>query len=260
MSATDAEHRKLCHALLDAIERGDTAGVEACYAPEMTMWFNVTGAESSRDDNLAALATGEDVLRRRTYNDRTVNTFADGFMVQYSCNVVAHDGSRVGTSWWPTSSCRSAGCPSRCRPRWSPGRARPYLERIPLVPFLSLTAAVPAVGAAVRALELFEALVFERIQFGTKRTQSGRVPTQVRLANLRVEVDFVQTLLRDVAARMQAHAEGASDLDLLAQQELRLALAHLVRRSRDVIREIMASSGASVHYLTSCSASTATST
>ena len=63
----------------------------------------------------------------------------------------------------------------------------PYLIRIPIMPFLSLTAAIPAVGAAMRALELFEELVFDRVQFGTRRTQSNRVPTQVRLANLRVE-------------------------------------------------------------------------
>jgi alkylation response protein AidB-like acyl-CoA dehydrogenase len=125
----------------------------------------------------------------------------------------------------------------------------PYLVRLPILPFLSLTAAIPAVGAANRALELFEALVFERIQFGTKRTQSNRVPTQVRLANLQVECDFAETLLRDIAARMQAHADGLVDLDLLAQQRLRLEIAHVVRRCRDVIRDILTSSGASVHYL-----------
>ena len=91
----------------------------------------------------------------------------------------------------------------------------PYLERLPILPFLSLTAAIPAVGAAMRALELFEGLVFERIPFGTKRAQSTRVPTQVRLANLQVECDFAETLLRDIAARMQAHADGVIDLDLL---------------------------------------------
>jgi ketosteroid isomerase-like protein len=95
MSATDTEHRKLCHALLDAIEQGDIAEVEACYAPAMTMWFNVTAEESSREDNLAALVSGKDLLRRRTYDDRTVHTFADGFMVRYTCNVVAHDGTKV---------------------------------------------------------------------------------------------------------------------------------------------------------------------
>jgi 3-hydroxy-9,10-secoandrosta-1,3,5(10)-triene-9,17-dione monooxygenase len=125
----------------------------------------------------------------------------------------------------------------------------PYLLRIPIPPFLSLTAALPAVGAAQRALELFEELLFGRIMFGTRRTQSARVPTQVRLANLRVEVDFAETLVRDVAARMQAHCDGTIDLDSLGQQHLRLAIAHIVRRCRDVVREILASSGASVHYL-----------
>ena len=85
--------------------------------------------------------------------------------------------------------------------------------------------------------------------FGTKRTQSARVPTQVRLANLRVEVDFAETLMRDLADRMQAHADGRIDLDLPAQQHLRLAVAHVVRQCRDVVREIMQSSGSSVHYL-----------
>ncbi len=80
----------------------------------------------------------------------------------------------------------------------------PYLHRIPIAPFLSLTAAMPAMGAAKRALALFEDRLFDRVMFGTKRTQSARVPTQVRLANLRVEVDFAETLLRDVADRMQA--------------------------------------------------------
>jgi alkylation response protein AidB-like acyl-CoA dehydrogenase len=125
----------------------------------------------------------------------------------------------------------------------------PYLHRIPIAPFLSLTAAMPAVGAAKRALALFEGRLFDRVMFGTKRTQSHRVPTQVRLANLRVEVDAAEMLLRGVAARMQAHADGAIDLDLLAQLQLRLGIAHIVRGCRDIVREIMQSSGASVHYL-----------
>jgi alkylation response protein AidB-like acyl-CoA dehydrogenase len=125
----------------------------------------------------------------------------------------------------------------------------PYLQRIPIPPFLSLTAAMPALGAAQRALELFEQLTFERIPFGTKRAQSTRVPTQVRLANLRVEVDHAEALMRDVVQRMQAHTAGTIDLDLLGQQHLRLSIAHIVRRCRDAIREMVANSGAKVHYL-----------
>src|SRR5262245_16904692 len=95
MSSIDTEHRRLCHTLFDAIEAGDIAAVDACYAPDMTMWFNVTGAESTREDNLAALVTGKDLHRRGTYDDRIVNTFADGFMAQYTCTVVTHDGTSI---------------------------------------------------------------------------------------------------------------------------------------------------------------------
>ena len=40
-----------------------------------------------------------------------------------------------------------------------------------------------------------------------------------------------------------------STYSLAEQQQQRLAIAHVVRRCRDVVRDILASSGASVHYL-----------
>lgn len=134
-------------------------------------------------------------------------------------------------------------------PALTAGPDAPYLVRIPLMPMLSLTAAMPAVGAAQRAVELFEVLVLRRVMFGTTKAQSNRIPTQVRLANLVVEADAIEAQLRAVVAQMQDHATGIVELDLLAQLQLRLAIAHIVRRSRDVVREILASSGASVHYL-----------
>jgi ketosteroid isomerase-like protein len=94
----DTEHRRLCHALFDAIERGDIAAVDACYTPGMTMWFNVTGQLSSREANIEALVNGQGLHRRRTYNDRIINTFDDGFVAQYTVDVVAHDGTRTSLS------------------------------------------------------------------------------------------------------------------------------------------------------------------
>ena len=64
----------------------------------MTMWFNVTGQESSREENLSALTAGKALHRRRTYNDRQISTFDDGFVAQYTCDVVAHNGARVALS------------------------------------------------------------------------------------------------------------------------------------------------------------------
>ena len=95
---SDTEHRALCHALFDALERGDVAAVDACYAPDMALWFNVTGTEMSRADNLTAIAEGTRLHRRRTYDDRIVHTFDDGFLAQYTLGVVLHDGTRRSLS------------------------------------------------------------------------------------------------------------------------------------------------------------------
>jgi ketosteroid isomerase-like protein len=97
-TSTDSVHRKLCHDLFDALEAGDVAGVDRCYAPGMTFWFNVTSSEITREENLAAITTGAGLHRRRTYDDRQIHTFADGFLAQYTCKVVTHDGGEAALS------------------------------------------------------------------------------------------------------------------------------------------------------------------
>jgi ketosteroid isomerase-like protein len=104
---TDGELRELCHRFFDAIERGDVDEVAAMYAPGFTFWFNVRGAETSREENLQTLSEGDARHRRRTYDGRTINTFDTGFVVQYSVNVVQHDGQR--SSQW---ACLVARCKS----------------------------------------------------------------------------------------------------------------------------------------------------
>ena len=65
----------------------------------MTLWFNATRrGDRARDENLAALGCRPRPAPRRTYNDRIVNTFDDGFVVQYTVNVVTHKGSEVALS------------------------------------------------------------------------------------------------------------------------------------------------------------------
>ena len=94
MGRIDTEHRALCHALFDAIEAEDEEAMRRCYAPGMTLWFNVTGQEVTGEETIAAQAEGRRFQRRRTYDDRVISTFDDGFVVQYTCNVVTHDGRR----------------------------------------------------------------------------------------------------------------------------------------------------------------------
>ena len=98
MTATDALHRRVCHELFDALERADVAAVDRLYAPDLTFWFNVTGQETTREENLAALTTGAGLHRRRTYDDRIIHTFDDGFLATYTCRVVTKDGSIAALS------------------------------------------------------------------------------------------------------------------------------------------------------------------
>lgn len=92
---TDGALRELCHRFLDAVEQRDLRTVAELYAPDLQFWINLTGAESSREQNLQALAEGNALHRRRSYDDRTIHTFATGFVVRYSVNVVDHRGRRA---------------------------------------------------------------------------------------------------------------------------------------------------------------------
>jgi 3-hydroxy-9,10-secoandrosta-1,3,5(10)-triene-9,17-dione monooxygenase len=124
-----------------------------------------------------------------------------------------------------------------------------YLTRLPVRPFLSLTAAIPALGAARRAVELFRELVGRRVRFGTRRVQGQGAAAQIRLANALAEVRAAETVLRAAARALEDHARRAAELSPLDQIELRLTIAHVVRDCRRVVRHVMEGSGASVHYL-----------
>ena len=89
---TDSEIRALCHRFFDALETGDLDTVADLYRDDLAFWFNVTDKTSTKAENLKALSAGKAVHRERRYNDRIVNTFRDGFVMQYTVNISHHDG------------------------------------------------------------------------------------------------------------------------------------------------------------------------
>ena len=62
--------------------------LDRLYADDCIIWHNVFGRETTRDENLARYHDSYRGQRRRTYNDRIVNTFDDGFVIQYTLNGV----------------------------------------------------------------------------------------------------------------------------------------------------------------------------
>ena len=134
-------------------------------------------------------------------------------------------------------------------PTWLLGRDEPYLRRIPMLPFLALTAAIPSLGCARRSVELFERRMTDRILFGTTKRQAETAPAQIRLANLVVRTAIAENTMRTAAREMAAHARGEAQLSLLDHLQMRVTIAHVVRMCRDIVRDVMEASGAGAHFL-----------
>jgi len=98
MAMTEGEIRELCNRFFDAYENRDVEALDRIYAPDCIIWHNVFGRDTTRDENLAALPAGYSRQRRRTYDDRIINTFEDGFVIQYTLSGVQHSGHK-GALW-----------------------------------------------------------------------------------------------------------------------------------------------------------------
>ncbi len=90
--------RVLCNRFFDAYQDRQIEVLDELYADDCIIWHNVFGRETTRDENISKLPASYALQRRRTYNDRIINTFDDGFVIQYTLNGVHHNGHR-GALW-----------------------------------------------------------------------------------------------------------------------------------------------------------------
>jgi limonene-1,2-epoxide hydrolase len=98
VSMTDSEIRTLCNRFFDAYQDRRVDVLAEIYAPDCIVWHNVYGRDTTGADNLAALPASYAMQRRRTYNDRIINTFDGGFVIQYTLHGVQHSGHQ-GALW-----------------------------------------------------------------------------------------------------------------------------------------------------------------
>ncbi len=124
----------------------------------------------------------------------------------------------------------------------------PSMHRYPIIPFLALTAAIPAVGCAKRALTLFRERMLQRVLFGSATIQAEKLPNQIRLAHAFMEVSSAESLLRAAACRIEDFSRSDETASGHVVAPLRLQIAHVVRNCRNVIRDILEASGASAHF------------
>lgn len=90
-----AQTRTLVTRLFDAIERGDVAGVEDCYGPDLVVWHNFDNLDQPLVDNLKTLAGMIERISERCYENRRLQVFDGGFVQQHVLTGVRKDGLRV---------------------------------------------------------------------------------------------------------------------------------------------------------------------
>jgi ketosteroid isomerase-like protein len=90
---THDEIRALCHRFFDALEAGNIDTLAAIYDDRLAFWFNASDKTSTKAESLAAVTMGAGRHRRRRYNDRAIQTFDGGFVMQYTLNIEHNDGA-----------------------------------------------------------------------------------------------------------------------------------------------------------------------
>ena len=88
------EIRELCHRFFDAYQDGRPDVLAELYSDDCIVWHNVFGKETSGRDNVEKYWSSYGGQRRRTYDDRIIDTFHDGFVIRYTLGGVMKTGHR----------------------------------------------------------------------------------------------------------------------------------------------------------------------
>jgi ketosteroid isomerase-like protein len=103
---SEEEIRDLARRFFDAYENRRVHDVAKIYAPDCVIWNNVFNSEMTGAENVGKLPEGYLRQRRRVYNDRIVNIFKDGFVIQYTLNGVSLKGHSGGLWVCIVAACR----------------------------------------------------------------------------------------------------------------------------------------------------------
>lgn len=123
------------------------------------------------------------------------------------------------------------------------------LYRMPMLPFLGLTATAPLVGGARKAVRLFQQRVAKRSVYGTTDKQKERAVTQARLGRVTARIVSLEKQLYGLGAEIYALGTRGGTSEAVERAELRVRLAMAVREARDIVTEVVEASGAHAHFL-----------
>lgn len=121
--------------------------------------------------------------------------------------------------------------------------------RWPMVPALAFLAAMPALGAAERVTEIYTDRLSERVLAYEFVKQRDKPIAQAHLGEAQVRLRALRGLLADTVGGIEATVTAGDPVSRAERAQARLAAAHIVRESKDVITLLLNASGASAHFL-----------
>jgi 3-hydroxy-9,10-secoandrosta-1,3,5(10)-triene-9,17-dione monooxygenase len=121
--------------------------------------------------------------------------------------------------------------------------------RWPMVPALSLLAAMPALGSADRVTEIYAGRLSERVLAYEGVMQKDKPMAQAHLAEAQVRLRALDGLLVDTVGTIESAVAAGERIPRAMRAQARLAAAHIVRESKEVIALLLNASGASAHFL-----------
>ena len=122
------------------------------------------------------------------------------------------------------------------------------MYRLPVSGFLPLTAAIPLVGTAKRALTVFRELLSARVQMMSSTVQQEKASAQLRLGSVAMQILKAENTLRAAADRMQEITVRGYKPSTRETTELQFMAADAVRDARNAVLSILEASGAHAHF------------
>jgi len=123
------------------------------------------------------------------------------------------------------------------------------IYNMPMLPFLAMTAAISAIGAARSALNAYRARLEAHIRMGNASTQVDRPAAQIRLGRADVTVVGAEQILRQAGRDTVAAGALSGPAQLSRRIELRAQIAYAVSLCRDAVAHMAEAAGSGAHML-----------
>jgi alkylation response protein AidB-like acyl-CoA dehydrogenase len=153
--------------------------------------------------------------------------FEDVFVPEHRCNLdIRRDGTGRGAELYDNP-----------------------IYSVPLSPLLAFTTAVPTIGCARAAVDMYRERISEHTKRGTDAAQRDKQASQIRLARADVMVRTADILVRQTLKQNLVGTTLRGDAQIPFRSALRAQISYVAELCRQAVLLVCEATGTSIHYL-----------